>query len=223
MDEASNTPFRVELIRKAIHLCSLSIPVLYYSVSKSTALTILVPLTAGFVIVDLLRYYHQPSGRLFHILFGWLLREHEFGRKVKTLNGGTYMLVSAALCVLIFPKLIVITSFAILIIGDSAAALVGQRFGHHKIFGGRARNKTMEGSAAFLLGALLVVLVAPKVARLPGEYIIGIVAAVIGMLAEVFSSEFLDDNLAVPLSVGFAMWAMYLFFLPDLNIYHLDG
>jgi dolichol kinase len=223
MDEDSNTHFRVELIRKAIHLCSLSIPILYYSLSKSTALAILIPLTAGFVVVDLLRYYHQPSARLFHILFGWLLREHEFGRKVKTLNGGTYMLVSATVCVLIFPKLIVITSFAILIIADSAAALVGQRFGRHKIFGGRTRNKSVEGSAAFLLGALFVVCVTPKAARLPGEYIVGVVAAVVGMFAEIFSSEFLDDNLAVPLSTGFAMWAMYLFFFPNLNIYHLDG
>jgi dolichol kinase len=117
----------------------------------------------------------------------------------------------------------VITSFAILIVADSAAALVGQRFGRHKIFGGRTRNKTIEGSVAFLLGALLVVLVTPKVADLPGEYIVGVIAATVGMFAEIFSSEFLDDNLAVPLSIGFAMWALYLFFFPNLNIYRLDG
>jgi dolichol kinase len=223
MGEASNTPFRVELIRKAIHLCSLSIPVLYYSLSKSTALTILIPLTAGFVIVDILRYYHQPSTKLFHTLFGWLLREHEFGKKVKTLNGGTYMLVSATICVLIFPKLVVITAFAILIIADSAAALVGQRVGRHKIAVSSPRNKSIEGSAAFLLCSFLVVLLTPKVANLPSEYIIGMIAAIIGMLAEAFSADFLDDNLAVPLSIGFAMWAMYLLFLPNLNIYQLDG
>ncbi|MGA9363537.1 MAG: dolichol kinase [Bacteroidota bacterium] len=223
MGEASNTPFRVELIRKAIHLCSLSIPVLYYSLSKSTALTILIPLTAGFVIVDVLRYYHQPSSKLFHTLFGWLLREHEFGKKVKTLNGGTYMLVSATICILIFPKLIVITAFAVLIIADSAAALVGHRFGRHKITVGRPRSKSIEGSAAFLLSSTVVVFVTPKVANMPGEYIIGIIAAVIGMFAEAFSADLLDDNLAVPLSIGFSMWAMYLLLLPNLNIYQLDG
>ena len=223
MGEASNTPFRIELIRKAIHLCSLSIPVLYYSLSKSTALTILIPLTAGFVIVDILRYYHQPSSKLFHILFGWLLREHEFGKKVKTLNGGTYMLVSATICILIFPKLIVITGFAILIFADSAAALVGGRLGRHKISVGHPRSKSIEGSAAFLLCSFVVVLVTPKVTNLPGEYIIGMIAAFIGMLAEAFSSDFLDDNLAVPLSIGFAMWALYLLFLPNLNIYQLDA
>jgi dolichol kinase len=223
MGEASNTPFRVELIRKAIHLCSLSIPVLYYSLSKSTALAILIPLTAGFVIVDILRYYHQPSSKLFHTLFGWLLREHEFGKKVKTLNGGTYMLVSATICIIIFPKLIVITGFAILIIGESAAALVGHRFGRHKITVSRPKSKSIEGSAAFLLCSFVVVLLTPKVANLPGEYLIGMVAAFIGMLAEAFSADLLDDNLAVPLSIGFSMWAMYLLLLPNLNIYQLDG
>jgi len=223
MGEASNTPFRVELIRKAIHLCSLSIPILYYSLSKWTALTILIPLTAGFLIVDVLRYYHQPSSKLFHTLFGWLLREHEFGKRVKTLNGATYMLISATTCILVFPKLVVITAFAILIIADSAAALVGQWAGRHKIAATRPRSKSIEGSAAFLLCSFLVVLLTPKVAHLPGEYIVGMIAAIIGMFAEAFSADFLDDNLAVPLSIGFAMWAMYLLFLPNLNIYQLDG
>jgi dolichol kinase len=223
MGGASDTSFRVELIRKAIHLCSLSIPVLYYSLSKSTALTILLPLTAGFLIVDILRYYHEPSAKLFRALFGWLLREHEFGKKVKTLNGATYMLVSATICILIFPKLIVITGFAILIIADSAAALVGQRFGHHKISIGRPTNKSIEGSAAFLLCSVAVVLFTPKIANLPGEYFVGVAVAIVGMLAEIFSADILDDNLAVPLSIGFAMWAMYVLFLPGLNVYQLDS
>ena len=223
MGEVSNTPFRVELIRKAIHFCSLSIPVLYYSLSKLTALKILIPLTAAFLLTDLLRYYHQPTARLFHTLFGWLLREHETDKETKALNGATYMLISATICILIFPKLIVITSFAVLIIADSAAALIGQQFGRHKIAFVRPREKSVEGSVAFLVGAIAVVLLTPKVARLPGEYIIGIVAGFVGMLAEVFSSRILDDNVAVPMAIGATLWLLYLLFFPDLNIYQFDG
>lgn len=223
MGEVSNTRYRVELIRKAIHLCSLSIPVLYYSLPKSTALAVLLPLTAGFVITDILRHYHLPTARLFHTLFGWLLREHETDKETKALNGGTYMLISATICILIFPKLIVITSFAILIIADSAAALIGQRFGRHKISLGRPREKSVEGSVAFLVGAIAVVLLTPKVARLPGEYIIGIVAGFVGMLAEAFSFRILDDNVAVPIAIGATLWLLYLLFFPDLNIYRFDG
>ncbi|MEK6572494.1 MAG: phosphatidate cytidylyltransferase, partial [Bacteroidota bacterium] len=130
--------------------------------------------------------------------------------------------VSATICILIFPKLIVITSLTILIIGDSAAALIGQRFGRHKISRIRSINKSIEGSAAFFLGAIVVVFLTPKIAEVPSEYIIGVVAAFVGMLAEVFSSDIIDDNLAVPLSVGATMWLLYLLFLPGLNIYQLD-
>ena len=216
MGGAPNTPFRVELIRKALHLCSLSIPVLYYSLSKSTALSVLIPLTAGFIITDLLRYYHAPTAKLSHKLFGWLLREHETAKK--TLNGATYMVLSATICILIFPKLIVITSFAILIISDGAAALVGQRFGKHRIHVGRPTNKSVEGSIAFFLSSIFVVLVTPKVANVAAEYFIGTAAAFVGMLAEVLSSDILDDNLAVPLSIGATMWLLYLLFIPGLNI-----
>jgi dolichol kinase len=222
MDDVLNNSFRVELIRKAFHLCSLTIPVLYYFLPKSTALAVLIPLTAGFILADLLRYYHPPTTKLFHDLFGWLLREHETGRKVKTLNGATYMLISATVCILIFPKLIVITSFAILIISDGAAALVGQRFGRRRIHVGYPTNKSIEGSAAFFLTSILVILVTPKVAHLPTEYLIGGAAAFVGMLAEVFSSDILDDNLAVPLSIGGTMWLLYAVFLPQLNLYHFD-
>ena len=50
------------------------------------------------------------------------------------------------------------------------------------------------------------------------EYFIGIAAAFVGMLAEVLSSDILDDNLAVPLSIGATMWLLYLLFIPGLNI-----
>jgi dolichol kinase len=222
MDEVSNTPFRVELIRKAIHFCSLSIPILYYSLSKSTALAILLPVTAAFIAADFLRHYHPPTEKLFHSIFGILLREHEADKRNKALHGGTYMLVSAAICILIFPKLIVITSFAILIIGDSAAALIGRRFGKHKIPIGRTRNRSYEGSLGFFCGAAVVVFFTPKLAYLPGEYIIGIVGGFVGMLAEIFSSDIIDDNLAIPVGIGVTMWLLYLLFFPALNVYQLD-
>ncbi len=222
MGDASTIPFRIEVIRKAIHFCSLSIPVLYYFLPKSTGLLILIPLTAGFVITDILRHQHPPTARLFQKLFGWLLREHETGEKMKTLNGGTYMLVSATICVLIFPKLFVITAFAILIFGDAAAALIGQRYGKHRILTRNPKKKSIEGSLAFLISAILVVLITPKIAHTAAEYFIGIAGAFVGMVAEALSSDIVDDNLAVPVSIGAAMWVLYLLLAPDLNIYHLD-
>jgi dolichol kinase len=213
----SQIEFTKELIRKSIHFCSLSIPILYNFISRDVALTLLIPFTALFIIVDAARYYHKPIADLFYKYFGFLLRQHEFGTKTKTLSGATYVLISATLCVLIFPKVIVVTSFAILIISDIAAALVGKRFGKHKI-----HDKSLEGSAAFFVSAVIVVFLTPKLAYLPGEYAIGIVAAFVGMLAELYSFDILDDNLAIPLSVGAVMWLLYAALYPELNVYQLD-
>lgn len=206
-----------ELIRKGIHLSSLAIPVVYYFLNKGTALTILVPLTAVFLITDILRLFHTPSGRLFEQVFGFLLRAHERNDRGRQLTGASYVLLSATLSVLIFPKVIALTSFAILIISDSAAALIGRKYGRHPFM-----RKSAEGTTAFFLTALIVVALAPKINYLPQEYVIGGVAALIGTIVEAMSVD-IDDNVSIPFSIGAAMWLLYSVFLPALNIFKLDN
>lgn len=206
-----------ELIRKGIHLSSLAIPIVYYFLSKSTALTILVPLTAVFLITDILRLFHPPSGRLFQEIFGFLLRSHERTDRGRRLTGASYVLLSATLGVLVFPKVIAITSFAILIISDSAAALIGRKYGRHPFM-----RKSAEGASAFFLTALIVVALAPKISYLPQEYVIGGVAALIGTIVEAVSVG-IDDNVSIPFSIGAAMWVLYYVFLPALNVFKLDN
>ncbi len=86
MRDRANIEYRAELIRKTIHFCSLSIPVLYIFLSRSTALSILIPLTSAFLIVDIARHYHAPTARLFYKVFGLLLRPHERGVHAEALN-----------------------------------------------------------------------------------------------------------------------------------------
>jgi dolichol kinase len=210
--------FRSELLRKGIHLMSLSIPVLYSMLDRNTALLILVPLTAAFLFADALRSFHEPSFRLYRRLFGHMLREHEKTTEKKTLNGATWVLISATFCVLVFPKLITITAFAILIISDTTAALVGRRYGTRKY-----RGKTLEGSSAFVASAIVVIFFTPKAAGLPGEYLIAAVAAVAGAVAEVFSFDIIDDNFAIPIAIGITLWLLYIVVFPELNVYMLDG
>ncbi len=204
--------YRVELFRKAIHLSSLSIPIIYFFVSRSTALTILVPLTAAFFIVDIARYYHPGIARWFYSTFGWLLRPHEQDEKTKRLNGATYMLLSATICVLIFPKLITITAFAILLISDTTAALVGRKFGSHPFL-----RKTREGSIAFFISSVAVVAVTPKFDYSFGEFLIGIVAGGVGTFIEALSI-YVDDNLSIPIAISITMWVLYTAFYPALDV-----
>lgn len=215
---SQHVSFRFELLRKGIHMMSLSIPVGYFFITQQLALAILIPLTLAFVIVDLLRSSHAPTYRLYRRIFGRMLRPHEQTLKKKTLNGASWVLISATVCVLVFPKVIAITAFAILIISDTTAALVGRKFGTRKF-----NDKTLEGSTAFVISAIAVILLTPKVQYLVSEYIIAIVSAVIGALAEVFSFDIIDDNFAIPVATGGALWLLYILFLPELNIHLLDG
>lgn len=209
--------YSTEIIRKSIHLSSLAIPVVYSFITRETALTILIPLALLFGLSDIARLTVPSIGALYTRFFGFLLRHHEVRASKPRLNGATFVLLSAIVCVWLFPKVIVITAFAILIISDTAAALVGRRFGRHPF-----RNKTYEGTTAFLVTALLVVAVAPKIEYLAAEYFIGAIAALCGTVVEAFSGDVIDDNLSIPLSIGVIMWLLYAWLLPVVNVWGLD-
>ncbi len=208
--------YSAEVMRKGIHLFSLLIPVLYYFMSKVTALQILIPLTLLFLLSDVARLFHPATGRLYARFFGFLLRSHERNDRGRRLTGATYVLLSATFCIIVFPKVIMLTAFAILIISDSAAALIGGKWGKHPFM-----QKSVEGTAAFLVTALIVVAVAPKVAYVPLEYVIGAVGAILGTFVEAMSIK-IDDNVSIPISISVAMWLMYAAFLPAVNVFQLD-
>lgn len=205
--------YRDELFRKSIHLTSLSIPIVYYFISTETAAIILGILAALALIIDLGRYLHSDTGKIFYKIFGFLLREHELDHKKKNLNGATYVLISALISVLIFPKVIFITAFSILIISDSSAALVGRKFGRRKFL-----SKSLEGTLTFFISACVVILFTPKVGGFFEEYLMGFIAAAVGAIVENISFRLIDDNLSIPLSVGFTMWGLYLLILPNLEL-----
>jgi len=211
-DKAATIDYRHELVRKGIHLCSLSIPVIYSFIDRTLALQILVPLMFAFVSVDLARFFLPPVSRWFYRWFGWLLRRHEQDDKNRRLNGASNVLIAATLSVLLFPKVIAINAFAILIISDTTSALFGRRFGKHRFLG-----KSLEGSAAFLVTAVAVVLVSPKIDYVFGEYAIGVVAALVGTVVEAASIK-IDDNLSIPLSVGLTLWGLYAWLLPAIDL-----
>jgi len=205
--------YRDELFRKLIHLTSLSIPIVYYFISTETAALILGILAVVALTLDLGRYLHPETGKLFYKIFGFMLREHELDHKKRNLNGATYVLISALISVLIFPKVIFISAFSILIISDSSAALIGRKFGKRKFL-----SKSLEGTLAFFISACIVILFTPKVSGFFDEYLIGFIASFVGAIVENISFKLVDDNLSIPLSVGFTMWGLYLAILPNLEL-----
>lgn len=205
--------YKDELIRKLIHLTSLLIPIIYYFIPRTTAAIILAALSVFAITLDLSRYFFPEVGIVFYKVFGFLLRKHELDEKKKNLNGATYVLISALIGVLIFPKVIFVAAFTILIIGDTMAALIGRKFGRHKFL-----FKSFEGTLAFFISSCIVVLFTPKAGYFSEEILIGFIGAFIGAIVENISFGYVDDNLSIPLSVGFTMWILYSVILPNVEL-----
>jgi dolichol kinase len=183
---------RVEIRRKIVHLLGLAIPIGYSLASKETALTVILCFFLAFLSVDLLRLFHRGTAFLFErFIYAKVMRE----REKSTFMGSTYYLFSSLLTVLLFPKPIAIASILILILSDTFAALVGRGIGRVPIF-----RKTLEGSLAFFLSALVIVFVYPGVDRFSG--VIGALGATVIELLPVP----LDDNLTIPFVAGAIMF-----------------
>ncbi len=201
MSNESNISYKQEILRKGIHLASLSIPISYIFFTRENMLSFLIPATILFVIFDILSKKVQFFVNLLLKYFGQMLRPHE--KKGKGFfNGATWVLISATICVLAFPKIITITGFTILIISDICAALIGRRFGKHGFF-----DKSWEGTISFIVSAIAIIFIYYNMFNLPFSYlVIGIIAAVIGGFVEAVSKVIkIDDNLSIPISVGLVM------------------
>lgn len=205
---ADSNAFRYEIARKIIHLSSLSIAIIYCHITRELALLLLIPLFAGFFLVDLMKNSIEPIAEWYHRTFDGMLREHEREKKRIHFNGATYITLSALLLVLLFPKIIAVTAFALVAVSDTIAALVGKKFGRHKI-----GDKSIEGSLAFLASALLIIAVVPNL-----HPAAGVLMAVTATLTEAVSPKVngfkIDDNLTIPLVSAAAGYLLYLVVLP---------
>jgi dolichol kinase len=177
----------VEYWRKAFHLCGLCIPLAYMYLPENIFLYLFFPMAAAFIIIDLARLKIKWLERIYLRVAKNLLRDREYSRPAASL----YYLIGSGLTIILFPKQIAIAALVVQTLSDTVAALAGQRLGRHKI-----GNKTVEGSAAFLISAWIILAV--YFGREPLKHLL---PALAGTLAELFPIP-IDDNLTVPLAIG---------------------
>lgn len=189
--EGPPIPFRAEVVRKAIHLLALAVPLGMALLGKTWAVALLVPMALCAVSADVLRVRSERFARVIGRVFGFMMRAEErppVGGRVR-INGATWVLISAAVLAVVFPIRIAVPAFAVFMVADAAAALVGRRLGRHRWPG---TSRTVEGTLAFLVTAL--VLVAP----FPGlVYWTAAVAMTAAAAAEILPRP-LNDNIRVP-------------------------
>lgn len=194
-----------EVIRKSIHLSSIGIPLIYGLAGREIMLWLLLPVTAIAVVVEFLRMRVPVVEAKLRRVFGTIMRQHELAEQQAKISGATWVFLSATICVILFPTIIAIAGFTILIVSDSAAALIGRRYGRHRFL-----EKSVEGSSAFYVTAMLVVLIVMALFGAPMIFLTtGAVAAFAATAAEAFSyGANIDDNLTIPTSYGLVQWGL---------------
>ena len=182
-----------EYKRKLIHLFNLAIPFSYLYVfpEKWVFVKLLSILMVLFIIFDILRHKVAWVKSLFTLFINSMLRSHEQEGK---LTGATWVMIGAVISIILFSKPVAIIALIFMSLGDSAAGLIGQRYGKHKIW-----NKSWEG---FFGGLFVCIIVGMNYSLLPMT--ISLSGAVAAMVMEILPIP-LDDNFKIPLGAGAIM------------------
>lgn len=183
-----------ELPRRLFHTCScLVFPIAALLLPRDIFLALLTSVTLIFLLFELVRLRFSSVNNWFVNNFHILLREKETTR----LTSSSYLLIACVIAFLVFDKFIAVLSFAFLAVGDPVGGAAGQRWGKRKI-----RGKSIEGSLAFLLAALIFGLILNMVTQvtLPVLFI-----GVLGATLIEFLSLPPNDNLTVPIFSGGVM------------------
>jgi dolichol kinase len=114
--------------------------------------------------------------------------------------------IAILLTLLTFPKMLALIAIYTLAIADPLSALVGITWGRHHVVPG----KSVEGSLAFLVATAAITAVVLRVTTVVAPGPIAVAALAIGLAGAVFEMLplRLDDNLTIPLFVGFAGWVV---------------
>ncbi|WP_456430137.1 diacylglycerol/polyprenol kinase family protein [Rhodocaloribacter sp.] len=197
--------FTHEVRRKMLHLLALAVPASMAMVGKPV-LFVLAPLALLALTADILRVRAAWFRRFIERFFGAMMRRGErppLGGPV-SVNGATWVLVSATLLTLIFPVGIAAPALATFMVADAAAALVGRRWGRRRWPGG---PRTVEGTLAFLAAGLLATTLIPDL-----PFGVGAAGVTAAAAVEALPGP-LNDNLRVPLVLAAVIFALERFAL----------
>ena len=185
-----------EIQRKITHFIGLVIPILYHYIdNKQLVVGILAFVTWLLLCFEILRYVFPDFSSLLLKFISPILRSHEKQGKIL---GSTYFVTSSLLSIVFFPQEIAVASITFLVLGDLFAAIIGKKWGRMKIFSG----KSFEGSLACFIICFFVSILVIRIKPVVGFF--GAIAATIFELVPIG----IDDNLTMPLTSGFVMWAI---------------
>ena len=183
--------YRQEINRKLIHLSSSSIPFMLWYFGKDSFQPWIIIIA---LILPILDYGRRKNKFLYHIyskLFTGFTRPIEQG----ILSGASWVIIGAAITIFIFNENSAIIGLLVLSIADSAAAIIGIKFGKTRLL-----SKSLEGSAAFFITAAIIVFTIS-----PAAFYINISAVIAATVVELFATPRINDNLLIPMVTAFIL------------------
>ncbi|HSA59619.1 MAG TPA: SEC59/DGK1/VTE5 family protein [bacterium] len=204
MDSPAATRKDLQLGRRLFHIAGgLGVAVAYgLFFTHSEAVYILGATACIAYVFDKIRVAYPEIARQVQGLANLFLRAEE---KLSESSMIPYV-IAVLLTIISFPKPISLIAISTLALADPMASIVGIKFGRHPL----APNRTLEGSLAFFAASLLCAFfVLFRVADVAWPAALGI-SLMVSLAVTVFETlpVKLDDNLTIPLFVGFTGWIL---------------
>ena len=175
-----------ELKRKAVHLTSIIIVLVYLEFGQQA---ILLLLTVYLIAILEIEYFRIEWGKKLPLVHS-LLREKETGR----LGGHVFFTMGCIIAISVFTEEIASAAILMTTFGDASAAIFGKAFGRTWIPG--LTDRAVEGCAAefivdVVIGAIFL-----------SNWLVVFVMAGTATVVETLANK-MDDNLLIPLFSGF--------------------
>ena len=108
------------------------------------------------------------------------------------LSGASWVFLGAGFTVYLFDENIAIVAILVMSLSDSAAAIIGIKYGATFLF-----NKSLEGTLAFLITTFVIIRILS-----PASLILTLIVTISATIIELVSPSKLNDNILIPLSTG---------------------
>ena len=183
--------YKYEVYRKLIHISSSLIAILLWYFGKKDLLIWIIAIAIIFPILD---YYRKKITLLKHIyirLYGNVTRPHEH----YSLSGASWVFIGAGITTLLFNEKIAVIAILVMSLSDSAAALIGIKYGKTKFF-----NKSLEGTLSFFIITYLIIHFFST-----ASIALTILTVFSSTAIELIAKPKLNDNILVPICTGFML------------------
>ncbi len=167
---------------------------LYYILDRAQALLLYGALFFILLTLDIIRLKIPSVNRFIYSRFGSFIRQNEANK----LTGTAPYVLGIGLSLFLFSPEVAPAAVCFLAFGDVAATAVGERYGRIRI-----GDKSLEGTAAFILSALAAGFLLTLIGIAPPPVVI-VLGALVAAGTELIPLP-VNDNLVIPLVSGAIM------------------